>query len=278
VQTIAYPIIAARTLTLEARGLGGWLALVRPIATMTGLFAAAAIIGQRNPIATWPLWGLGVAATTAAALVLAYVLGLPADARRATAQRIRSRSAVGGERRMRVDLFRPAPAPAPPVAIHPIVVAAFCLCLASFPFEFPERTFRYEVPTMTTSLFLFTTLFQPRACYFNYIPGSISWLAAFLYTDALALALNGWRSFPDMAQEILLLIQGLLFFWACINVLRHDHIARAALWSFVIACIVRARCRSSVSAAPARPSGRVASASRHSARTRTGVRSSCPRR
>jgi O-antigen ligase len=137
---------------------------------------------------------------------------------------------------MRDSLYRPAP----PVSIHPIVVAAFCLCLASFPFEFPERTFRYEVPTMTTSLFLFVTLFQPRACYFNYIPSSIWWLAAFLYTDALALALNGWRSFPDMAQDVLLLIQALLFFWACSNVLRHDHVARAALWSFVIACIVRA--------------------------------------
>jgi O-antigen ligase len=129
---------------------------------------------------------------------------------------------------------------ASPATIHPVVVAAFCLCLASFPFEFPMRTFRYEVPTMTTSLFLLTTLFQPRACYFNYIPGSIWWLAVFLYTDALALALNGWHSFPDMAQEVLLLIQALLFFWACINVLRHDHVARAALWSFVIACIVRA--------------------------------------
>jgi len=124
--------------------------------------------------------------------------------------------------------------------IHPIIIAAFCLCLASFPFEFPERTFRWEVPTMTTSLFLFTTLFQPRKCYFNYIPGCVWWLVAFLYADALALAINGWRSFPDTAQEVLLLIQAGMFFWACINLLRHDHIARAALWSFVIACVVRA--------------------------------------
>ena len=128
----------------------------------------------------------------------------------------------------------------PGLRIHPVIVAAFCLCLASFPFEFPERTFRYEVPTMTASLFLFTTLFSPRACYFNYIPGSIWWLGAFLYTDALALALNGWRDFADMAQEVLLLIQAFIFFWACINLLRHDHVARAALWSFVLACLLRA--------------------------------------
>jgi len=125
-------------------------------------------------------------------------------------------------------------------SVHPVIVAALCLCLASFPFEFPLRTFRWEVPTMTTSLFLFTTLFQPRACFFNYVPGSIWWLGAYLYTSALALALNGWVSLPDTAQEVLLFIQALLFFWTCANLLRHDHIARAALWSFVIACLVRA--------------------------------------
>jgi hypothetical protein len=58
------------------------------------LFTAAAIIGERNPISSWPLWGLGVTATTAVAIVLAYVLGLPADARRATVRRIRT--ALGG--------------------------------------------------------------------------------------------------------------------------------------------------------------------------------------
>jgi len=126
------------------------------------------------------------------------------------------------------------------VRIHPIIVAAFCLCLASFPFEFPDRTFRYEIPTLTTSLFLFTTLFQPRACYFNYIPGSIWWLGVYLYCDAVSLALNGWFAFAEMAQEVLLFIQAIIFFWACINLLRHDRIARAALWSFVIACTVRA--------------------------------------
>ena len=134
----------------------------------------------------------------------------------------------------------PAAPAGPGVRIHPIIVAAFCLCLASFPFEFPERTFRFELPTLTTSLFLFTTLFQPRACYFNYLPGSLWWLGAFLYADAVALTVNGWRSFGDTAADVLLLIQALLFFWASLNLLRHDRIARAALWSFVVACLVRA--------------------------------------
>jgi O-antigen/teichoic acid export membrane protein len=95
VQTIAYPIIAARTLTLDrARGPGRWLALIRPVLAMAALFVAAAILGERNPTASWPLWGVGVAVTTAAALILAYSLGLPAEARHAAAQRVRS--ALGG--------------------------------------------------------------------------------------------------------------------------------------------------------------------------------------
>jgi O-antigen ligase len=124
--------------------------------------------------------------------------------------------------------------------VHGIIVATLCLCLASFPFEFPERTFRYEVPTITTSLFLLTTLLQPRVCYFNFIPSSIWWLVGFLYTVGLSLTMNGWHAFTESAQEVLLLIQALVFFWACANLLRHDGVARAALWSFVIACVVRA--------------------------------------
>jgi O-antigen ligase len=124
--------------------------------------------------------------------------------------------------------------------VSPVLIVTLCLCLASFPFEFPERTFRWEIPTMTTSLFLLTTLLWPRTCYFNYIPGAIWWLAVYLYTMAVALTVNGWRSLAETAQEVILFIQALMFFWALVNLLRHDHVARAALWSFVIACVIRA--------------------------------------
>ena len=136
---------------------------------------------------------------------------------------------------MREHMYGPRPD-----RINPIIVVALCICLASFPFEFPERTFRWEVPTMTTSLFLFTTLFQPRLCYFTYIPGTIWWIAGYLYTMALSLTLNGWFSLGESAQEVILFIQAILLFWTCANLLRYDHIARAALWSFVIACTIRA--------------------------------------
>jgi len=127
-----------------------------------------------------------------------------------------------------------------PERVHPIVIAALCLCMASFPFEFPLRTFRWETTTMTTSLFLLTTLFQPRVCYFSRIPAAIWWLGAFMWTMGVALALNGWTSLAETAQDIILFIQAILFFWALSNVLRHDTAARAALWSFAVACVIRA--------------------------------------
>ncbi len=72
-----------------------WLAPLRPVLAMSGLFAAAAIIGERNATTSWPVWLLGVVLTTAAAFVLAYMLGLPAAQRRAAAQRVRAALGVG---------------------------------------------------------------------------------------------------------------------------------------------------------------------------------------
>lgn len=88
VQTVAYPILAARSLSSQTAS--AWLVLVRPALVMTGLFALAAVLGERNVTAGWPLWALGVVVTTVFALVLAYLVGLPRDIRRATAARIRA--------------------------------------------------------------------------------------------------------------------------------------------------------------------------------------------
>jgi len=92
VQTIAYPLIATRTLRVAGNGSGlaGWMQVVRPIAAMALLFALATFVGERNPAVGWPVWVLGVASTAAIALVLAYTLGLPSDARRATMARVRT--------------------------------------------------------------------------------------------------------------------------------------------------------------------------------------------
>lgn len=91
VQTIAYPIIAGRSLRDQTSpSASRWLALVRPIAVMTILFALAAALGERNPTANWPLWTVGVVTTAGIALLIAYGVGLPADARRMADHRIRA--------------------------------------------------------------------------------------------------------------------------------------------------------------------------------------------
>jgi O-antigen/teichoic acid export membrane protein len=90
VQTVAYPIIAGRSL-VDRDGRSGMtgLTLLRPVLAMTALFAIAAVLGERNGTTSWPVWGLGVTLTTGIALVLAYGFGLPAQVRRATVRRVR---------------------------------------------------------------------------------------------------------------------------------------------------------------------------------------------
>ena len=91
IQTVAYPIIAGRALSDADSGLKtSGLTLLRPLVAMAALFTVAAALGERNPIASWPLWIVGVTATATVALVLAFGFGLPAEARRVTAQRVRS--------------------------------------------------------------------------------------------------------------------------------------------------------------------------------------------
>jgi len=97
VQTVVYPVMAARSLARpDEPSKGSWWALLRPTIAMSGLFAIAAFLGERNVAPGWPLWGLGVVLTTGIALALAYTLGLPPDIRRMTAGRMRA--VLGGSR------------------------------------------------------------------------------------------------------------------------------------------------------------------------------------
>src|SRR5207247_917246 len=50
-------------------------------------------------------------------------------------------------------------------ALNPIVRWAFALLVFSIPFEFPERSFPVEIPTITAAIFLLATPLQLRACY-----------------------------------------------------------------------------------------------------------------
>lgn len=100
VQTIAYPILAARSF-----GRTGWASaaallgrVARPVVAMTALFALAAWVGEREMAPNWILWGLGVLVTTLLGAALAYRLGLPETARVAAARRVREALGGGGAR------------------------------------------------------------------------------------------------------------------------------------------------------------------------------------
>jgi len=126
---------------------------------------------------------------------------------------------------------------------------SFCLLVVSIPFEFPDRSFPIEIPTLTASLFLAATLLQPAACYAKR-PAALLWLFAYLYMfwltavwagrDALATDLNGADYLSQVIKLFLLLLQVVLVFWAAYNLMTVQRVARIVLALLAIACVVRA--------------------------------------
>ena len=124
------------------------------------------------------------------------------------------------------------------VAIRPIVAFMFCVMIASFPIELPQRSFRWEVPTITTSLFLATAFLQPSAV-FGRTHSGILWLTAFVFVFAGSALGHGWPDTMDMMQLFLFIVQALLMAWGTFNLMQNDRLARKALWWYVAACVFR---------------------------------------
>lgn len=133
--------------------------------------------------------------------------------------------------------LRSAAAPAG-VRFHPVVVALFCVLIASLPIELPMRTFRWEVPTITATLFLMATFLQPVAC-FRRTHAGLLWLLVYLHVFVISAVWHGWPNTLEVAQLFLFLVQATLVAWATFNLMQDDAIARKALWWFVAACVVR---------------------------------------
>src|SRR5213593_2907732 len=130
-----------------------------------------------------------------------------------------------------------------PVGVaHPaaLVRLSLYLCLASIPFEIPERTtLPVEVPTLFGAIFVLASLLQPRLC-FRRPPAAFWWFASYLYVYALATSLNFLNDWSEVLQLFLLIVQNILVFWAAYNLLQDGRVTTAALMAFVIACVVRA--------------------------------------
>jgi O-antigen ligase len=136
-------------------------------------------------------------------------------------------------------LARADVAEAPAAAVRPIIVGMFYLFIASLLIELPQRTFRWEIPSITGSLFLLTTFLQPGACYRRTHP-ALNWLMGYVFVFASLAVWHGWPDTVAVAQLFLFLLQAYLVAWATYNLMQRDEIAHKALWWFVAACIVHA--------------------------------------
>jgi len=114
------------------------------------------------------------------------------------------------------------------------------MTLASVPFELPQRvTLPVEIPTLAGALFLAATLLQPQRCY-GRIPSAVWAFFAFLSAFALSTSLNFLNDSGEVLHVFLLVLQGVLIFWAASNLLEDEKLAGGALFAFAVACLVRA--------------------------------------
>ncbi|HYL22434.1 MAG TPA: O-antigen ligase family protein [Gemmatimonadales bacterium] len=133
--------------------------------------------------------------------------------------------------------------------LNPVVRWTFYLLVFSIPFEFPDRSFPIEIPTITASLFLFATLLEPRACYAKK-PAALLCFVTYLYMYWVSAAINGRDHLatslitPDywsqVLKQFLQIVQGVLVLWTGHNLLRSRPLARSTMAVFALACIGRA--------------------------------------
>jgi O-antigen ligase len=133
--------------------------------------------------------------------------------------------------------------------LNPIVRWTFYLLVFSIPFEFPDRSFPIEIPTITASLFLFATLLEPRACYAKK-PAALLCFVTYLYMYWVSAAVSGRDHLatglitPDywsqVVKQFLQIFQGVLVLWTGYNLLRSQPLARSTMTVFALACIGRA--------------------------------------
>ena len=117
-----------------------------------------------------------------------------------------------------------------------VVRLALYLMVFSIPFEFPDRKgLPVEIPTLTAAIFLFSTLLEPRRA-FGKIPSQLGWFLAYLYVFVLAAIVRHTDYGAEVTQLFLLLLEGVLVFWATANLMRDEKTARGVLISIGLAC------------------------------------------
>lgn len=132
-----------------------------------------------------------------------------------------------------------------PAEANVVVRWAFLAFVFSLPFAYPDRTIPVEVSTLTGAGFLCATLLQPRVCY-GRRPVALGFFVAYLGALLASVIFNWHRYKPWMLRSLLdgppsaiiLFVQILLLFWAAFNLMRDPRVSRAALRTFVAACVL----------------------------------------
>ena len=118
-----------------------------------------------------------------------------------------------------------------------IVRWAFYIFVASFAFEYPDRTIPVETTTLTGAVFLLMSFLQPHVCYRR--PPTAFWLfAAYLNALGIAYIVNGGEHSAEALKSLILRVQVTMLFLASYNLLRDREIARRALVTLGLACSV----------------------------------------
>jgi O-antigen ligase len=130
-------------------------------------------------------------------------------------------------------------APGAAVDIHPVVRWALYLFVFSIPLEIPRSPFPVELPAVTLSLFLASTVMHPSACY-RRIPAALWWFTGYVFVSTLSFVVSGGQHSGEVRNLLFMLLQVVWLCWAGANVLRDDRVARSALIVLVAAGALRA--------------------------------------
>jgi O-antigen ligase len=150
---------------------------------------------------------------------------------------------------MTASALRPAPAGFAPEAgtltvpaarVNPVVRGALYVYLLSIPFEISQgRTIPVDVPTLTGSLFLLTTLLDLRACY-RRIPAAAIWFLTSLWILAVLAVRAAVIDEYLVTQELVLLLEVILLLVTVYNLLADPRIVRGVLIAVVVSTAARA--------------------------------------
>ena len=128
--------------------------------------------------------------------------------------------------------------------VKPVVRLALYLFVFSLPFDLPELGLPLEVTTLTASIFLLSTLLQPRVC-FRRPPFAIWCFVVYLYVYVSLIIWNSaqYRTLDlqlDQTKLLFLLFQSIALCWTTANVLREDRTAKGAVLSLAAAGVLLA--------------------------------------